>query len=142
MARSKIPDKTSNESNVVSFNPFDPEDVNKRLYMQVSALLTQLEERESRVKITMRERIAALVAVGRLQQVFAALRKANPHDPNRGAQVRKYATAFASDGPRRRAASAGSDDGAESSGPRDWFERDDVSPDDAADDFDSDDAAE
>jgi hypothetical protein len=140
MARSKIPDKTNNDSNVVAFNPFDPEDVNKRLYMQVSALLTQLEERESRAKITMRERIAALVAVGRLQQVFAALRKANPHDPNRGAQVRKYAGAFSNE-PRRRAAAARPGDGTEPS-PDDWFERDDVSPDDAADDFDSDDAAE
>jgi hypothetical protein len=139
MARSKIPDKTNNDSNVVSFNPFDPEDVNKRLYMQVSALLTQLEERESRAKITMRERIAALVAVGRLQQVFAALRKANPHDPNRGSTVRKYAQAFVPDDSRRRTSSARSDDSSE---PHDWFERDDVAPDDSQDDFDSDDAAE
>jgi hypothetical protein len=140
MARPKTPDKTSNESNVISFNPFDPEDVNKRLYMQVSALLTQLEERESRAKITMRERIAALIAVGRLQQVFAALRKANPHDPNRGAQVRKYSQAFAADGPRRRASNSRPDDGTKFE-PDDWFERDDVSPD--SDDFDSgDDAAE
>jgi hypothetical protein len=128
------------DSNVISFNPFDPEDVNKRLYMQVSALLTQLEERESRAKITMRERIAALIAVGRLQQVFAALRKANPHDPNRGSTVRKYAGAFSNE-PRRRAAAARPGDGTEPE-PNDWFERDDVSPDDAADDFDSDDAAE
>jgi hypothetical protein len=138
MARSKSP--TPSDDNVVSFNPFDPEDVNKRLYMQVSALLTQLEERESRAKITMRERIAALIAVGRLQQVFAALRKANPHDPNRGSQVRKYATAFEPDAARRRKAGAGSGDRAESE-PVDWFDRDDVSSDDATD-FDSDDAAE
>jgi hypothetical protein len=141
MARSKTPDKTPNDtSNVVSFNPFDPEDVNKRLYQQVSALLTQLEERESRAKITMRERIAALIAVGRLQQVFAALRKANPHDPNRGAQVRKYATAFSNE-PRRRAAGARPADGTEPE-PNDWFERDDVSPDDADTEFGDDDAAE
>ncbi|HEY2231441.1 MAG TPA: hypothetical protein VGI22_27640 [Xanthobacteraceae bacterium] len=134
----KTPDDTSN---VISFNPFDPEDVNKRLYMQVSALLTQLEERESRAKITMRERIAALIAVGRLQQVFAALRKANPHDPNRGSTVRKYATAFAPDAAGRRKAGGRSGERAESE-PVDWFDRDDVAPDDAADDFDSDDAAE
>jgi hypothetical protein len=141
MARPKTPNKTSDDSNVVSFNPFDPEDVNKRLYMQVSALLTQLEERESRAKITMRERIAALIAVGRLQQVFAALRKANPHDPNRGSQVRKYASAFEPDAARRRKADAGSSERAESE-PVDWFDRDDVAPDDVTDDFDSDDAAE
>jgi hypothetical protein len=142
MARSKTPDKTPNDtSNVISFNPFDPEDVNKRLYMQVSVLLSQIEDRDSRIKITMRERIAALIAIGRLQQVFAALRKANPHDPNRGAQVRKYATAFAPDAARRRKAGAGSDDSAE---PHDWFERDDVAPDDADTGFgdDPDDAAE
>lgn len=45
--------------------------------------------------ITTRERIAALVAVGRLLTVFAALRReAGERDAAAGSAVRKYASAF------------------------------------------------
>jgi hypothetical protein len=81
----------------------DPKAINARLYNQVSELLAQLENNGD---ITIRERIAALMAIGRLQTIFLALRlKDKQDDPNAGTTVRKYATAFkAHDTSRRKAA--------------------------------------
>lgn len=144
MALRKLPTTKASPGKVVDFNPFDPEQVNTRLYHQVSALLAQIEEKDSRSKITIRERVQALVAIGRLQQVFAALRKASPHDSTRGATVKKYATAFSANATGRGDAHPRSGTRAEPE-PTDWFERDEFAPagDDAFDgDPDSDDAAE
>lgn len=94
-------------SNVVQLNPFDPDQINQRLYKQVSALLSQLEEKDSRSKVTMRERIAALIAVGRIQDLFIKMRKASG-DVGAGSTVKKYAaTAFSSNAARGRAKNAG-----------------------------------
>lgn len=82
----------------------DPKNVNSRLYNQIDALLTQLETGEH---ITLKERVAALIAVGRLQLVFAALRKGDKADePAAGSAVRKYAQAFSANDTRRRKAPA------------------------------------
>lgn len=142
MALRKLPTKTS-PGKVIDFNPFDPEQVNARLYHQVSALLAQIEEKDSRSKITIRERVQALVAIGRLQQVFAALRKASPHDSTRGATVKKYATAFSAHAAGRRDAPAGPCAWSDSE-PGDWFERNEFAPpaDEPDGDADPDDAAE
>lgn len=82
----------------------DPKNVNSRLYNQIDALLTQLETGEH---ITLKERVAALIAVGRLQLVFATLRKGDKADePAAGSAVRKYAQAFSANDTRRRKAPA------------------------------------
>jgi hypothetical protein len=124
----------TNVVSITNINPFDPENVNKRLYMQVSALLGQLEQRDSHNKVTMRERIAALIAIGRIQQLFIAMRKASG-DVGSGATVKKYATAF-TDAASRRAANARRDAkrdiAASEPEPEDWFESDSDEPDDAA----------
>lgn len=80
-------------------NARDPLDINGRLYKQVSELLTQLETGEH---ITLKERVAALVAISRIQYVFVNLRKEKVGDTDAGAAVRKYATAFTKDAARGR----------------------------------------
>jgi hypothetical protein len=72
----------------------DPLNLNGRLYSQVGQLLTQLETGEH---ITLKERVAALIAVGRLQTIFMGLRKERTNDPAGGEAVRKYADAFKTD---------------------------------------------
>ena len=83
----------------------DPHNINSRLQNQVSQLLTQLEEGEH---ITMRERVQALVAIGRVQVMFMGLRKEKADEPDRGSAVRKYASAFEANDARRRKGGAGS----------------------------------
>jgi hypothetical protein len=80
--------------------PLDPLDVNGRLYRQIGALLDQLESAEN---LGVRDRIAALVAIGRIQTMFVGLRKENKDDRSEaGSAVRKFKTAFtASPGARK-----------------------------------------
>lgn len=82
----------------------DPLSINVRLYNQVSEMLHQLENSPN---ITLRERIAALMAIGRIQVIFTALRKEKIHDPGAGASVRKYQTAFKTHDARGRKKLAG-----------------------------------
>jgi hypothetical protein len=96
----------------------DPNQVTTRLYRQVDALLTQLETGDH---ITLKERVTALLAIGRLQQVFIALRKGSTDDNERkGSTVRKYAGAFAADAGGGRDKNAGPD--LSEPEPDDWFE--------------------
>jgi hypothetical protein len=80
----------------------DPLNVNARLYHQLDRLLDQLETGEH---ITLRERVQALIAVGRLQVMFLGLRKEkNPDDAAAaGSAVRKYSKAFTHASGRRKA---------------------------------------
>ena len=71
----------------------DPLKINERLYKQISELLKDVEDRGE--DITMRERVAALIAIGRVQTIFIALRKEHKDSPDAGATVRKYSGAFA-----------------------------------------------
>jgi hypothetical protein len=82
----------------------DPLSINVRLYHQVSEMLTQLENSPN---ITLRERIAALVAIGRIQVLFVNLRKEKFDDASAGSSVRKYAAAFKTHDARGRKAIAG-----------------------------------
>jgi hypothetical protein len=87
----------------------DPKDLRGRLYNQIDLLLGQLEDPDRSGRITLRERVTALIAVGRLQIMFVAMRKEKaPDDTVAGSSVRKYATAFANDARRgtKRAGSA------------------------------------
>ena len=82
----------------------DPKSVNSRLYNQIDVMLTDLEQGEH---ITLKERIAALIAIAKIQVVFVALRKEKTDDDGeRGSAVRKYAGAFKADEPRGRKAGA------------------------------------
>lgn len=73
----------------------DPLQVNARLYRQIARLLDQLEEADK--DITMPQRINALIAVGRIQIMFATLRKREADDPRTaGSTVRRYSAAFQS----------------------------------------------
>lgn len=112
----------------------DPLQVNARLYLQISELLGQLEAMEG---LTIRERVAALVAIGRIQTIFVGLRKEKGlYDGNAGAAVRKYSSAFAlknDTGGRKKI--AGPDPRSE---PDDnWFERAGILDDDGDDDEDA-----
>jgi hypothetical protein len=87
----------------------DPLNVNERLYRQIARLLDQLETEDAEGGITIPQRINALIAVGRVQIMFANLRKAAANDASDpGSEVRKYSQAFAkTNGARRGKASSG-----------------------------------
>jgi len=81
-------------------NSLDPKNINARLYNQVGVLLEQLENSEN---VTLKERIAALLAIGKMQTIFLALRlKGEKDEPTAGSKVRSYANTFAAHDARRR----------------------------------------
>lgn len=82
----------------------DPLNVNVRLYNQVSEILHELEHGPN---ITLKERITALVAIGRIQVLFTTLRKERISDPGTGSTIRKYAAAFKANDARGRKKIAG-----------------------------------
>jgi hypothetical protein len=81
----------------------DPLGVNVRLYNQISEILHHLETDE---RVTLKERIAALIAIGRIQIMFMGMRKEKIHDASAGSSVRKYQKVF-ENGPGRRKKLAG-----------------------------------
>lgn len=89
----------------------DPKKVNSRLYDQVDQILMMLEAEpeDGQPRITLKERIAALIAIARIQVAFVGLRKEKPQDDEHaaGSKVRAYAGAFADDagGRKKRARS-------------------------------------
>jgi hypothetical protein len=89
----------------------DPLKVNERLYRQIAKLLDQLEagDEDAEGGITIPQRINALIAVGRVQIMFANLRKAAANESgDPGSEVRKYSAAFSkANGARRGKASSG-----------------------------------
>jgi len=83
----------------------DSLNINQRLYKQLGRMLDQLEAEDC--TITVRERIAALVAIGRIQVIFMGLRKEDADEPSaRGSTVTKYARTFKTNAARGRAKSA------------------------------------
>ena len=81
--------------------PVDRLNVNARLYNQIAKLLDDLEEQDAEDPLDIKTRIAALIAIGRIQTVFVGLRKENRDGgPGAGSAVRKYARAFKTDGAR------------------------------------------
>ena len=95
----------------------DPKSINQRLYDQVDVLLKQLERGGDEI-VTLKERIAALIAIGRVQIMFVGLRKEKFDDDagRAGSAVRKYAGAFAADDARRRTQRARADAADDSAG--------------------------
>lgn len=91
----------------------DPKNVNGRLYNQIHRLLEAVEQADKNPAgeegISIRERIAMIIAVARIQTVFVALRKEKQDDNAiAGSKVRKYQTTFKAHDAGRRAKNAGS----------------------------------
>ena len=78
----------------------DPLKINERIYRQLAKLLEQMETSEEE-HLTFKERFQALMVIARIQYVFVNLRKEKIADASTGSAVRKYATAFAKNDPRR-----------------------------------------
>ena len=73
----------------------DPLDLNGRLYKQLGKLLDDMESADRDDRMTMPQRISALIAVARVQVLFNTIRKGSIDDGTAGSTVRKYAAAFA-----------------------------------------------
>ena len=82
----------------------DPLSINVRLYNQISEILHHLENDGH---VTLKERVAALIAIGRIQIMFMGLRKEKMADATTGSSVRKYAKAFKAHDARGRKALTG-----------------------------------
>ena len=72
----------------------DPLNINARLYGQIGKLLDDLERDDRDEIMTTPQRIQALIAVGRVLTIFAALKKNDYEYGNTGSKVREYAAAF------------------------------------------------
>lgn len=72
----------------------DPLDINKRLYNQIGKLLDDMEAADRDERMTMPQRIAALIAVGRVQKMFLDLRKGE-FSVGGGTAISRYSQAFA-----------------------------------------------
>lgn len=71
----------------------DPLDLTGRLYKQLGKLLDDMEAADRDEKMTMPQRISALIAVGRVQKMFLDLRKGDLN-AGAGSTVSRYAAAF------------------------------------------------
>jgi hypothetical protein len=71
----------------------DPLDLKGRLYKQLGRLLDDMEAADAEEKMTMPQRIQALVALGRVQKMFLDLRKGELN-AGAGSTVSRYAAAF------------------------------------------------
>jgi hypothetical protein len=71
----------------------DPLDLNGRLYKQLAKLLDDMEAADRDERMTMPQRIAALIAVGRVQKMFLDLKKGE-FSVGAGSAIDRYAKAF------------------------------------------------
>ena len=71
----------------------DPLGINRRLYAQVGKLLDDMEAADRDERMTMPQRITALIAVGRIQKMMMDLRKGE-FSAGGGSAVSRYAAAF------------------------------------------------
>lgn len=95
----------------------DPLDINKRLYQQTHVMLMELERPDVAEHITIRERIALFIAIGRMQMMFVGLRKEKGGDEHSGSAVRKYEANFKNDTSQRKKIARSAKQ------PDDWFEQ-------------------
>lgn len=127
----KLPQRSSGQG-----SPRDPLNVNQRLYNQISIMLTELEQPGVAQMLTLRERIAAVIAIGRIQVMFVGLRKEPGGDERSGIAVRKYSGAFKNDPRGRKKVAGRPEPEPEPDAPDDWFERAGIADDDDGDDTD------
>jgi hypothetical protein len=132
-ARSKkakiIPFKKTGDRIIGEGTPADPFDIDHRLQRQAHELLIQMEGSDG-YEVTLRERIAALIAIGRIRD--REIKRAANDDSERGTTVRKYAEAFSANAAgggadRERDDADALDDGKhgrrrKGNVPTDWFE--------------------
>lgn len=71
----------------------DPLDLNGRTYKQLSKLLDDMEAADRDETMTFPQRIAALIAVARVQKMFQDIRKSETY-AGAGSAITKYAEAF------------------------------------------------
>lgn len=71
----------------------DPLNLNWRLYQQLGRLIDDMEAADRDEKMTMPQRIAAMIAIGRVQKMFIDLRKGE-FNGGAGTAIEKYAAAF------------------------------------------------
>jgi len=88
-----------------SLRALDPLNVNERIYRQCALVLDQLEDKKA--TITFKDRLTAIVYMGRMQTMFMGLRKEHRDEPTAGSAVRKYADAFKAHDARGRAQDTG-----------------------------------
>jgi hypothetical protein len=72
----------------------DPIGLNRRLYAQLGKLLDDMEAADRDERMTMPQRISALIAIGRLQKMFVDLRKGEING-GAGSAIARYSAAFA-----------------------------------------------
>lgn len=72
----------------------DPLDLNWRLYQQLGKLLDDIEAADRDETMTFPQRIAAMIAIGRVQKMFIDLRKGE-FSGGAGSAIEKYSAAFA-----------------------------------------------
>ena len=80
----------------MSGNPYDPLDVNGRLYQAMSTLLDEFDD------LTSREKVLAISAIARIQVMFMKLREEPGVNTNTGSKVRQYEEAFKTNATRSR----------------------------------------
>ena len=92
--------------------------MNGRLYRQLGKLLDDMEAADRDDRMTMPQRVSALIAVARVQIMFNTIRKGEISDGTEGSAVRRYSQAFAkkADGIGPRASGARSEFGGFNSG--------------------------
>lgn len=73
----------------------DPLDITPRLYSQLGRLLDDMEAADRDEKMTMPQRISAMIALGRVMKMMQDLMKSQSY-AGAGSTVNKYAAAFAS----------------------------------------------
>jgi hypothetical protein len=71
----------------------DPLGVNRRLYLQLGKLIDDMEAADRDERMTMPQRIQALIAVARVQKMFVDLRKGE-FSAGGGSAINRYAAAF------------------------------------------------
>lgn len=81
----------------------DPLGVNDRLYKQLAMLLDDMEAADREERMTMPQRISAMVAIGRVLKMFQDLKKGE-FSLGGGSSIDKYAAAFAPTDAARRGA--------------------------------------
>ena len=89
----------------VYINPLDPHNVTPRLQQWISELI------EKRDNMSVREEIAAIAAIGRLQVMFVTLREEQGGGVATGTEVKRFAKAFAANADRGRKGAAGKSNG-------------------------------
>lgn len=82
----------------------DPKNVNGRLYNAISTLLDNFDD------MSVREQVATVAAIARIQVLFIKLREEKIESANAGTAVKRYEKAFEANAARKRKRVAGSVD--------------------------------